>query len=397
MKKKVTVGTTLVTVLLAILLTFQLTYSFVGKEYQKKVDSLTKTQSDFSLLAEADTLIRDHFYGGIEDEKVESGLLAGYVSALGDPYSAYLTQEEYARYQKENSFSGNGIGVRLTYDAKNENVVVYSVFRNSPAQEAGIRRGDVLFQINDTSVQDLGFYDTLDALSGEEGTEISLTVKREIAQQVLKIDFHLTRRKVSANFLDFELLEGNVGYVQIFAFEEGFQTEFESALTSLVSSGASGVVFDVRNTSGGSAACALSALDRLLPQGVLVRTTDHKGEKGEIKSDKTSLDLPMAVLINGNTSFASEIFAAVLKDFDAAVLVGETTYGKSVGQEVLELSGGSALVLSNVAYTPPTSPSFENVGVEPDISCKLRSENLYLISHEEDDQWLEAYHAIRNR
>ena len=87
----------------------------------------------------------------------------------------------------------------------------------------------------------------------------------------------------------------------------------------------------------------------------------------------------------------------VLKDFDAAVLVGETTYGKSVGQEVLELSGGSALVLSNVAYTPPTSPSFENVGVEPDISCKLRSENLYLISHEEDDQWLEAYHAIRNR
>ncbi len=396
MNKKITVGTALIAALLAALLTFQLTYSFVGKEYQAKVDTLTKTQSDFSLLAEADLLIRENYLGGMDDQLVEDGLIKGYVSALGDKYSAYLSAEEYSRYQKESAPSGNGIGVRLTYDAKNKNIVVYNVFQSSPAEEAGVSNGDILIKVNDTPVEELGFYDTLAALSAEEGKRISLTVKRTLAAQSLEMSFDLTTGKVTPNSLSYELLEGDIGYVQIFSFDEGFKEEFEVAISSLSSVGVVGIIFDVRNTAGGNADAALFALDRLLPKGNLVHTVDHKGKKETVKSDENCIDLPFAVLINGNTSFSAEIFASVLKDYGNTTLVGEKTYGKSIDQKVIPLSGGSALLLSHKSYTPPKSPSFESVGVEPDVVCKLGTENLYLVDHDADAQFREAYHLIRN-
>ena len=148
MKKKITVSTAIVFVLFAILLTFEMTYHFVGMAYQKKVDTLTKTQSDFSLLAEADLIIRENFNGAMDDRKIENGLISGYVSALEDPYSRYLSAEEYERYQKEQAQAGSGIGVRVTYDTKREEVVVYHVSQESPAEKEGLLSGDVILEID---------------------------------------------------------------------------------------------------------------------------------------------------------------------------------------------------------------------------------------------------------
>ncbi|MBR5296194.1 MAG: S41 family peptidase, partial [Clostridia bacterium] len=200
--------------------------------------------------------------------------------------------------------------------------------------------------------------------------------------------------KVTPNSLDYHVI-GDMGYVQIFAFDDGLKEGFDSILSELVSREVHGIIFDVRNTSGGNASAAIYALDKLLPKGNLVYTLDQKGEKETFSSDKDCISLPFAVLINKNTSFAAEIFAAVMKDYDA-VLVGETTYGKSIEQKVLTLSGGSALLLSNKSYTPCSSPSFENSGVEPDVVCALGVENLYLIEHEDDAQIQAAHQALRN-
>lgn len=394
MKKKITVGTTVVLILLASLLVFQLTYHFVGLQYQAKVDTLTKTQSDFSLLAEADPLIRENFFGEVDDEKAANGLIQGYVASLSDPYSAFLTEEEYTRYKKEREVTGSAVGVRLTYDAKEDQVVVYSVFSGSPAQNEGVLPGDVITSVDGKKTEDIGFYAVLEALSGEKGTKVELTVRREIAMQVLDMNFSLTRENIKSNSVTYSVLEGNVGYVQIFAFDESVTEELENTVNALVSAQVCGIVWDVRNTSGGDPAVVCTVLDRLLPQGVMVKTVDHKGEEKELMSDETCLDLPMTVLINSSTSFCGEIFAAVLKDFGKATLIGEKTYGKSLEQQIFELDNGTALLLSVTAYHPPVSPSFESVGVEPDISVELGSENLYLLEHDDDAQLAQARRVL---
>lgn len=395
MKKKITVGTTVILVLLAALLTFQLTYHFVGLQYQEKVDTLTKTQSDFSLLAEADLVIRENYFGDFDDEKTEAGMLQGYISSLGDPYSAYLTAEEYDRYQKEREASGSAIGVRLTYDAEKKQTIVYSVFNGSPAQNAGILPGDVLTAVDGEKAEDLSFYEIVGLLSGNAGTKVEVSVRREIAMQVLDMHFTLTRENAKSNAVAFSVLDGGIGYLQIFAFDAGTYEEFEVAVNSLVSAQVSGIVVDVRNTAAGDPLVAVKMLDRLLPEGVLVRTVDHRGKEKTIKSDETHLDLPMALLTNSSTSFAAEIFAATMKDFGAAVLVGETTNGKSLDQKVLELDNGSALLLSAMAYLPPISPSFESVGIEPDVAVKLEGVNFYLMTPNEDTQLARACGVLK--
>ncbi len=390
MNKKITVGTGIVLILLAAFLTFQITYHYVGSTYQKKVDTLTKTQSDFSLLAEADPLIREYFYGAMDEEKVEDGLLRGYLSALEDPYSTYLTPDEYTRYKKEQSSAGGGVGLRLTWDSARNVAVVNSVLRDSPAALAGVTGGDVLLEIDGVSTKDMSFADVLKALSGEEGAQVKLTIRREIAAQTLEMDFELTRTAVEASCLDFEILDGEIGYVRIFSFEKGSDKEFVSAVNALAAASCRGIVFDVRNTSGGTAEAAAKMLDRLLPQGVILRSVDHKGEKGEVKSDETALDLPMAILIDEGTAFAAELFAASMKDCGAAILVGKTTYGKSMEQTPIPLTNGAALLLTTKSYSPPTSPSFEKTGVEPDEEVSLGNVSLYLVEKNDDPQLKKA-------
>lgn len=394
MKKKITVGTTCILVLLAVLLTFQITYSFVGFEYQAKVDSLTKTQSDFSLLAQADSLIRENYYDSFDDESVEKGLISGYVSALSDPYSKYLSADEFSRFEQEQSLSGTGVGLRLTWDAKAQKIYVCDIIKDSPAMEAGVTAGDQIVSVNGKSAEDLGFYGVLSALSAEEGSEITLDVKREIAAQILDMSFSMKVEKVPVTHLSQEWLSDGIAYIRIYSFSAGAEEELHTYLNILSAAQAKGIIFDVRNTADGSAEVAFQMLDSLLGEGILARSENEKGEIAEIKSDKDAFDFQLAVLINEKTSFAAEIFAVALKDFDKATLVGEKSFGKSIGQKVMKLDDGSALLLSHVTYTPSISPSFEKVGVEPDVVCKLNVENFYLIEKNQDSQVLEAMRVL---
>ncbi len=394
MKKKISVSTALVLILFAVLLTFQITYSFVEMEYQEKVNTLTKTQSDFSKLAQADLLIRENFYAYPDEESVEDGLIEGYISSLNDPYSRYLTPQEYELYKKENGESGIGIGVRFTYDSKKKETVVYTVYPSSPADQSGLKSGDVLYQVDGKLASEMGFYDTIRAISGQEGTQVEISVKRRLAAQVLDMEFTVTRKEVQVSTVAYEILQDNVGYIQIFDFTAGTAEEFSNALYELGSSGVDGFIFDVRNTSGTDIAVCCEMLDQLLPKGVLVKTVDRNGKQNVIRSDDNYLNLPMCVLINSGSACAAELFACALKDYEAAYLIGETTYGKAVVQTVVEMDDGSALVLSNLTFTPPKSPTFEKVGVEPDLPCELETVNLYLISHEEDNQLQEAISTL---
>lgn len=393
-KKRIPLATAMVLILFTVLLTFQITYNFVENQYQKKVDTLTKTQSDFSKLAQADILIRENFKGAVEEDTLEDGLIRGYVSSLSDPYSRYLSAKEYRRYQEEKKGSGTGIGARFAYDEKSGEVAVYAVFPSSPAMQSGIQKGDVLYKIGDTPVSDLGFVGAVRALSGDAGSQVTITVKRRVAAQLLEMPFTLTRQEMQEPTVNHEMLTERIGYIQIFDITASTPNEFSAAMSAVTLAGAQGIVFDVRGNIGSDVEAACAMLDGLLPEGILMKKTDHKGKESVIKSDDAAYSLSMSVIINSATACAPELFAATLRDFDAATLVGETTYGKGTLQTVLEMDDGSAILLSEATFTPPASPAFEGVGVIPDVESKPGHSNFYLLSHDEDPQLQDAMKAL---
>ncbi len=394
MKRKFSfsLSTVLIFILLACLLTFQLTYSFVGKQYQAKIDGMNA--SDFPLLAEADSLIREYFLRSVDSDNIQEMLIRSYVSSLNDPYSRYLNAEEYAAYKTTKSGSGFGIGVRVVYNEEKDQLIIYSVFADSPAEEAGLQKGDVIDRVDGIAVSELGASAAVNAITGEAGTRVKLSVKRELGAQYLDLEFSVDRREIRIQSVSYEMLENSVGYVQIFTFDELTAEQFSAAVNDLVEQGASSLIFDLRGNGGGRLDAVCSMLDFLLPEGDLVRTVSRSGKEEVIKSDASGIDLPMAVLINSSSASASEIFAFAIRNFGAGVLVGETTYGKGTAQIVLEMQDGSALILTNLEFAPPNSESLEGIGVKPDFPVKLAGTSPYLLTAKEDNQLQAAVSAL---
>ena len=304
MKKKISVATTLVLILFAILLTFQITYTFLEKEYQKKVDILTQKQSDFSQLVGVEQLVRENFNGTLDEQALEAGLIRGYLSALGDRYSRYLTPSEYRTYLAREQFVGSGIGARFALGTEKNEVVVYDIYPDSPAAQGGIRRGDVLLEVEGKRVEELGFSDAVAALSGESGTSVSLKVRRTVAAQELLLDFSLVRASVAEATVSFEVLPEKIGYVQIFEIGETTATEFEDAVRSLQNSDVNCLIFDIRNASGEDLESACNMMDLILSEGVVMIQKNQNGETLEVESDAACVSLPISVLMNSATTCA---------------------------------------------------------------------------------------------
>ncbi|MBQ3865658.1 MAG: S41 family peptidase, partial [Clostridia bacterium] len=385
MKKRVPVPVCVALILLASLLTFQLTFHFVGKQYQEKLNDVTVSGADFTKLREADDLLHKNFLGGIDEEALEDGAIRGYLAGLGDPYSRYMNPEEYDLYKQSQAGAASGIGVRATEDGSNGNVVIYGVLADSPAEEAGIRKGDILHRIDDKPVSQLGFYEAVKALSGAAGTKVKVSFLREVAGQQMELVFTMTRAEVAVNSVSREMLTEEIGYVQIYSFEENTHEEFRAALDALIEAGAKSFVFDVRNNNGGSVSAVTKMLDLILPQGTMYYRSGPDGREVSVESDSHAIRLPIAVLVNEKTASAAELFAAVLQAQKAAVLVGRTTFGKGVGQKIVEMEDGSALFITVESFSPADGESFDGKGVKPDHSVELDGENFYLLTRAKDN------------
>ncbi len=395
MKKKISLISVIALCALTAVLTFQLTLHFVGKRYQERLDAVAISGSDFSMLSEAEEVVRSDFLGVIDNESTLHGALKGYIAGLNDPYSRYLTKEEYDAFQQSLSGAASGIGIRATQDPDTMRVVVYSVVAGSPAENAGIRKGDVLYRVDDNAVSDLGFYNAVRALSGEAGSTVKVTFLRNVAAKEMELTFTLTRSEIRVNSVSYEMLPDQIGYVQIYSIDSGTDREFEDAVNSLVEAGAAGFVFDLRNNSGGDVAAVTRMLDMLLPRGEMFCRTTSDGTEVTVESDEHCIRLPMAVLINGDTASAAELFAAVLQDQSYAEIVGKRSFGKGVGQKVVPLSDGSALVVTTERFRAVGGTSFDEKGVFPDVEVELEKENLYLISHAQDAQLQEAIGLLK--
>jgi len=316
------------------------------------------------------------------------GAAAAMIEATGDEWSYYISAEEMAAHveQMENSYVGVGVTIQLV----DLGVEITSVTKGGPADEAGIRPGDIVTHVDGQSTAELGVPGTQGVVRGQVGTDVHFTILR--GEEVLELD--LTRAEILAVVAEGQLLEEKIGYVTIANFDQHCAEQTLDCVHDLLDQGAEALLFDVRFNGGGLKTEMVEILDVLLPEGPLFRSVDYAGREEVIMSDKTYLPIPMAVLVNEDSYSAAEFFAAALQEYDAAEVIGMQTTGKGNFQYTLPLSDGSAAVLSAGKYRTPNGVSLSGIGVTPDVEVDLEYEDyvaLYYGTLEQaEDEQLQA-------
>lgn len=319
-------------------------------------------------ISELDSVLDTYYLeaDNIDPDEMMDTLYKGYISGLDERYTAYYTPEEYEQLMNDSQGVYVGIGVTVTTDQETGNMVIVTVTEDGPGEAAGLLEGDTIISIEGESVQDMDLDTAVSKIQGEEGTEVTIGFYRESTGETLEKT--MTRRKMDAQTVAYSMLKDNIGYIQITAFDEVTVEQFDNAVSDLQSQNIRGLIVDVRGNPGGNVDSVCSILDRLLPEGLLVYTIDKNGSKEEEYADNEEvLDIPMAVLVNGDSASASEIFAAALQDYDWAEIVGEQTYGKGIVQYIIPLSDGSAVKLTSAKYYTPNGECIHGIGVTPDV------------------------------
>lgn len=339
-------------------------------------------------------VISKNFLFDEHPEEVENGIYAGMLRGLGDPYTVYYTEEEYTRMNEETSGTYSGIGALLSQDKESGICTVVTVFAGSPAEEAGLREGDILYTVdgNEITGAELDYFVST-YIHGEEGSNAEIVVlRRETREQ---LTFTVTRRSIDVPTVEYELKEDGIAYLRILQFDVVTAEQFQSAVDALTEQGMQKLVIDLRNNPGGVVQSAVQMLDYMLPDGLLVYTAgrDGVGEK-YYSEDGHEVSVPTVLLINGNSASSAEIFAGAYRDFGRATLVGTKTFGKGIVQFVLPLGDGSAVKLTTQHYYTPSGFDLHGKGIEPDVFLEPGESDT--INGESDAQLERAMRILKN-
>ncbi len=385
MNRKISLGLALSLIAIASAVTFILTSFFSLQSFNKTVVDVNEKSKKYNSLQTLDSYVRENYLGDIDENKLSDGILKGYISGLDDKYSKFLTEEEYLAEQNEDQGQLIGLGLTLSEDESGY-IRIAEITKDSPVSDAGIKAGDIITLIDGVSVLSEGFDESVEALRGTEGSEIRLTVRRGGIDK----DYTFSRRSIEVESVTGEMLDEYVGFIRIKSFKKNTPQKFVETLERLTSNGARSLIFDVRDNAGGSIEVLSDCVDPLLPEGVIA-TAEYKDGHSEtlIYSDENKLEIPMVVLVNTNTASAAELFAASLRDFSDAVLIGENTYGKGVMQKTTEFSKNGAVVLTVAKYQTSVSKCYDGIGLSPDISIANENE-------EQDDQYYKAVEIAHN-
>ncbi len=336
-------------------------------------------------IQELNRYIEQYYLFDYEEEDVEDGIYKGLMAGLGDVYTGYYTPEEFADFMEETNGTYSGIGAMLSQDYTTGIITVVRAFEGSPAEEAGMQTDDILYMVKGEEVtgKDLSLV-VLD-LKGEEGTTVDLSILR--GTEV--IDMTVERRHIEVPTVEYEMLEQQIGYVAITAFEDVTDEQFLAAMDDLEAQGMKSLIVDLRDNTGGLVDVTCTILDRLLPEGLIVYTEDKYGERIEEYSDaETYYADDMVVLVNGNSASASEIFAGAIQDYGIGTLVGTQTFGKGIVQSLFPLSDGSAVKITVSRYYTPAGNNIHEVGITPDVVLEYDRES------EEDNQLQKAIEIL---
>lgn len=344
-------------------------------------------------LAELKTVIDRYFVDEVDHAAVEDAAARAMVEALGDRWSYYMTAEEYKAYQESMANAYVGIGVTIT-QREDGYITVIKAEPGGPAAEAGIMPGDVITTVGDQDISTLDLDQIKDMVKGKEGTKVKLKLLRD--EKILEME--VERRTIHSTVAKGQMLDDGIGLVTIVNFDSRCAEETLAAIEELLEQGADALIFDVRFNPGGYKKELTKILDYLLPEGPLFRSVDYNGKESVDMSDANCLQIPMAVLINGDSYSAAEFFGAALSEYGVAKLVGQPTTGKGHFQTSFNLSDGSAAVISIGRYCTPNGVSLSDMGLTPDILVEVDEEtyqNIYLGAVKpQDDPQVQAAIAV---
>lgn len=339
-----------------------------------------------------------YYYNEIDREKQEEALYDGIMQGLDDPYAGYYTPEEFSELQEDSSGEYVGVGALLT-QGTDKLVTVVRPLKGSPAEEAGLLAEDVIVEVDDKSVEGVELELVVKWIRGEENTTAHLYVYRPSTQEYL--DFYITRRVVENYTVSSEMLDNQIAYIKVDQFNENTDEEFDEQLEALRKQSAKGVIIDLRDNPGGLVSSVVNMCNSIMSEGVIVSTKDRNGKQTSCyKADnKKSCDLPIVVLVNGNSASASEIFSGAMQDTGKATIVGVQTYGKGIVQSVIPLSDGSAIKLTVAKYFTPNENDIHTVGITPDVIVELPDgrENAVNLDRAEDTQLDKAVEILEEK
>lgn len=340
--------------------------------------------------------VKESYTGDIDDEQMEEYMYKGMMASLGDPYSAYYTSEEYEELTTETTGSYEGIGVVMQQDVDTGEVKVVRCYEGAPGEKAGLLPEDVLVEVNGESVSGMELSEVVDKVKNSQDQVAHLTIAREGESEYLEIDVHL--EEVNIPVVQSEMLEDNIGYIALYEFTKQTEPQYMEAFEALKDQGMEQLIIDVRNNPGGLLTSVCDILEDILPEGLIVYTEDKNGEREEYTCDgENELDIPLAVLVNGNSASASEIFAGAIQDYSKGTIVGTTTFGKGIVQSLIPFNDGSAIKTTTAKYYTPSGKCIHGTGIQPDVEVELSEglEQETSISHEEDNQLQKAIEVVK--
>ena len=340
--------------------------------------------------------IDDYYLNEIDNNKIQDGIYKGMVDSLGDQYTVYYTADEYKQFTTASSGTYCGIGVTVSQNVTTGAITIVKTFKKGSGAEEGMLPGDMIYKIEGKKIEGLELSKVVSQIKGEEGTFVKVTVLRNGKE----IEFNLERRKLEVDTVTSRMEEKDgkkIGYIAVSEFDEVTASQFKSALKELEKEGMQGLVIDLRDNPGGLLDVTCEMLDRMIKKGILVYTVDKNGKRvDEEATDNLSFDKPVAILVNGNSASASEVFSGAMKDYKAATLVGTNTFGKGIVQSIVPFEDGTAMKVTVSKYYTPNGVNIHGTGIKPDVVEELNKEALKdgKLERKEDNQLDKALDVV---
>lgn len=346
--------------------------SGIGSEVEAKLNAI-------------DSVLDSFYFEEVDDEKAKDSIYKAYLSSYGDKYTVYYTADEYKKLTETTNGTFSGIGAVCQISSEG-GILLVDVYESGAGYKAGLRSGDRIIQVDGTDVTDMDLSSAVALVKGEKGTQVGLKIVRDGATS----DYTVVRDEIEVQTVNYAITEDNIGYISVSQFENVTAKQFKAAIEDLKSEGAKGIIIDIRNNPGGLLTTVISMLKDILPNGLIVYTEDKDGNRKEYSdNDNEELDMPLAVLVNGNSASASEIFAGAIQDYGKGVIVGTQTFGKGIVQTVKPLTDGSAIKFTIAKYFTPKGQDIHRKGVTPDVVVE------YDKDADEDTQISAALESVR--
>lgn len=369
----------------------------VGNATGKRTAIANENGIPLAKINKIENLIDQYYLFDIDKNKQQEGAVEGYVKALGDPYSEFLTKEEMDSLNQQTEGEYAGVGIVVT-PSETGAITVVSAIKGSPAFEKGIKKDDIILKINGKDYNASQMNDAVKVMKGKPNTDVKLTIARMENKTSKIFDVNITRRMISLTTVNSQKI-GDIGYINITQFDRKTDKEFIEQYENLKKQNVKSIVLDLRNNPGGLLDSTVKIADYLLPQGVIVKTVDKNKKEDVQKSDSSEQNLPMVVLVNGSSASASEILTGALKDYKKATIVGEKTFGKGIVQTIIPMDKGEGLKLTISEYFSPNGNKIHKQGVKPDVEIKLdeKAKGIGVEFMNEDNQLQKALEILNKK